>query len=274
MKSLIGALVFAVVGLMMLWGAWHVTKDTRHFLGTALRTTGRVVDFKIVESHKDDSSKHTVAHYPIIRFVTREKRVITFTSDSSVDPLQYSEGEPIKILYDKSKPHHARIAYFGSLWGTSLVLAILGFIFLGGGVLTYFLLYRSVRVNSAIFIGAGLLVTSVLMFWGLFAFGSSSLVVLRKGIQTTGVVVSLGGAPLIEYHTVEGKLYRYQSHITSEPPRYYTGDRVSIIYNPAKPYQAKIQSFSELWLVPSLFGGFGITFLGALIWLVVYKLRS
>jgi hypothetical protein len=45
--------------------------------------------------------------------------------------------------------------------------------------------------------------------------------------------------------------------VGSSPPAYEVGERVTILYDPTSPKEAKINSFGELWLWPLLLGILG-----------------
>jgi hypothetical protein len=84
---------------------------------------------------------------------------------------------------------------------------------------------------------------------------------LTQGGEANGSVVQMissedsdGGvtyAPVIEYR-VQGRTYTYKSSNYTNPPAYHMGQQVEMVYDPAHPDQARINTFFELWLVPIL----------------------
>jgi hypothetical protein len=270
---LVGVAIFGLVGLLSLYAAWRMAVNTRAFQRTAAHATGVVTALREETSrNKDASTSH--AFYPTITFQTSDKKPTSFTSDTAVDPLEYPVGEPIKVLYDPAIPQQARLGSFDSLGAGPITLGIFGIGFVGGALLIYFLLYREVEVDTPLFVAAGFAVASMLLFWGTRHFGRDALYLRAHGVRTTGIVLSADTGPLIEYTTNEGRTRRFQSHVASNPPKYAVGDRVPIIYNPVKPSRAKINSFSGLWFVTSLLGGFGLLCFFTTLYALYLKLRG
>jgi hypothetical protein len=97
--------------------------------------------------------------------------------------------------------------------------------------------------------------------WGGFHAYSSWLLV-ENGQRTTGTVIRLeeseaseGGSvysPVIEFTASNDQTYTFESGNASDPPDHSVGDEVSILYDPAAPDQARIESFFELWLFPAI----------------------
>ena len=79
--------------------------------------------------------------------------------------------------------------------------------------------------------------------------------------EVQGSVVEMvgfaGQSPLVEYH-VGGKRFTIQSAVSSSPPAYIVGEKVSILYRPDDPTKAQINSFTERWLFPVAFTSCGV----------------
>jgi hypothetical protein len=111
---------------------------------------------------------------------------------------------------------------------------------------------------------------------------STSIHLKRDGVTGLGHVTgsatdntSRGGrtlyAPVVEFVTRSGEKVTYQSRIytrTALPP----GKLVTVLYDPANPHEARIDSFTEIWVFPLvgfvgglilIFGG-GVAFSRAL----------
>ena len=92
-----------------------------------------------------------------------------------------------------------------------------------------------------------------------------------KGRTGKGGTVSSkpGFAPLVQYQ-VDGTTYRIQGHVSSSSPSYTVGEGVVILYSADNPAEGRIDSFTEKWLVPIIFGGSGLLFtligFGMLLW--------
>ena len=80
------------------------------------------------------------------------------------------------------------------------------------------------------------------------------------GVKVEGTVVRLAESsdsdgvsysPVFSY-TVNGQQYEYESVNSSNPPDYSVGDKVILLYDPAKPERARQNSIWELWLLPGI----------------------
>ena len=74
---------------------------------------------------------------------------------------------------------------------------------------------------------------------------------------------------------VDGR--RHTAHMTegSSAPAHEVGDEVTVLYDPDRPLDARIQSFGSsalMWIWPGITGILGLAFLGAVI--VVRKLMT
>ncbi|MBX2962756.1 MAG: DUF3592 domain-containing protein [Cyclobacteriaceae bacterium] len=82
----------------------------------------------------------------------------------------------------------------------------------------------------------------------------------------TGTVVSVkendsgSQAPVVEY-TWNNEVKRYESTMYSSPPDYSVGDQVALLVNPENPDEAVIDSFTERYMLSTVFGGVGTFFL-------------
>jgi hypothetical protein len=73
----------------------------------------------------------------------------------------------------------------------------------------------------------------------------------------TQMVGSGSGTPIVEY-TVDGEQFTHRSPISSSPPAYVVGQKVSVLYRPANPSRAQLNTFTDRWLFAVVFtlGGF------------------
>jgi ABC-type transport system involved in multi-copper enzyme maturation permease subunit len=99
-----------------------------------------------------------------------------------------------------------------------------------------------------------------------------TLVFTRAANRTVGKVIRLATArnsdnhlmylPVFEYQTNDGAVYQYTSTIASTPPAYEIGETVTLLYLRKNPQNAKIKSFSELWLVKIVLAVIGLACFG------------
>ncbi len=120
----------------------------------------------------------------------------------------------------------------------------------GGGCLWFFL-----NALVLIFLGIG----------GWYGYRSWTLV--QSGGTVTGTVVDIDEstdddgtsyAPVVEY-TVAGERYRMTGTYTNPSP-YDLGDKVNLRYDRADPAIARLDSFTDLWLLPAIFIPLGLLF--------------
>lgn len=91
-------------------------------------------------------------------------------------------------------------------------------------------------------------------------FGIYSLLFAIGCAEAPGTVVRVvGGRPVVEY-PVRGKPFTIQGAVSSSPPAYTVGERVSVLYRPRNPSVARINTFTECWLFPLAFTAFGTVF--------------
>lgn len=126
----------------------------------------------------------------------------------------------------------------------------------------------STRVVGIVFVIIG----TIFLLVGLgFAWSSWSLLSVAE--RTEGTVIRMvgqqhrarnqnrgGAAPVVEFH-VAGERHEFHSMLSTSPPQFQVGEKVTILYNPKDPRDAGIDSFVTLWLFPTIFGGIGAVML-------------
>ncbi|MEP2735011.1 MAG: DUF3592 domain-containing protein [Erythrobacter sp.] len=118
---------------------------------------------------------------------------------------------------------------------------------------------------GGIFTPMGLLFSSI---GGAFYLSDSTLD--AKGGRATGTVVALNAkredqnrtmyTPEVEFTDPNGQTHRLISNISSSTPDYRRGERVEVIYDPAAPKDAVIDSFMQRHFFPMIFGSIGSLF--------------
>lgn len=110
-------------------------------------------------------------------------------------------------------------------------------------------------------------------------FYSSTQTFLENAISVDGVVVQLqkddGTAhPIIEYVDHIGISRTHYSSMGTNPPAYFVGERVKILYNPSDPkypVNSRIDSTLDVWGLTIFFLGMGSFFIlvSTLVWYVI-----
>ncbi len=124
----ISSLTFTAIGGLCLGLSFFFRRRTKRFIGESLQTYGDVVGLH--EVHDEGS----VTYAPVIRFTTSNGAVREFTDSTSSRPASHQIGDRIKILYHRQNPRDARIATTFRLYLSSIILGLIGVIFLSVGV--------------------------------------------------------------------------------------------------------------------------------------------
>lgn len=66
-------------------------------------------------------------------------------------------------------------------------------------------------------------------------------------------------APVVAFTGPNGPV-EFQSSVGSSPPAFRVGEVVTVLFDPARPTEAQLDSFMDKWLVPGVFGFIGVTF--------------
>lgn len=141
---------------------------------------------------------------------------------------------------------------------------------------------KATKIISYVFavIGTGLLVAT-------FFVTTSTLNFVAKSKVTSGKVVDLVEhtstdsdnhdsytyAPVIDFTTADNQDIEFESDVSSNPPAYHAGDSVQVLYDPASPHDAKINSFFELWFASLILGLLGLVFAGIGYGLIIAGIR-
>lgn len=69
-----------------------------------------------------------------------------------------------------------------------------------------------------------------------------------------------GYYPVFQYTTLTGQMIEAAGNVRSNPPSHKLGEVIDVLYDPAKPKDARIKKSSALFFVPILLGGLGGVF--------------
>ena len=74
--------------------------------------------------------------------------------------------------------------------------------------------------------------------------------------------------PVVEFVSRDGRRHSVQMNEGSQTPSHEIGDKVTVLYNPKSPLDARIKSYGSsalMWVLPGITGVLGFGFLGAVI---------
>lgn len=131
---------------------------------------------------------------------------------------------------------------------------------------------KVLKVISGLFstLGVGMLVGSFFIF-------SNTSRFIAGALETEGKVIALDRSrsssssgsssttyrPVVEFTSGTGKRFEFTSSVGTSPPSHRVGESVTVLYNPADPYSARIKSFTQLWF------GFIIVFMLGLVFAAI-----
>jgi len=119
--------LFLAVGIALLIGAIFVYKSSSDFLLSAVATRGTIIG--LVPRKHDDS----VSYHPVVSFITEGGRSVEFTSHQEGNASGYPIGSSVGVLYSPPQADKAKIKGFFAIWGPTLLLAVLGAVFVSVG---------------------------------------------------------------------------------------------------------------------------------------------
>ena len=100
---------------------------------------------------------------------------------------------------------------------------------------------------------------------------------LRQAQPSTGVVVRMiegsdgTSRPRVRFADATGQSHELEGRTMRTPPAYSVGEKVQVVYLPGSPETARIDRFSELWVVSLVTGLIGFALTAAAIFTWVFR---
>lgn len=113
--------------------------------------------------------------------------------------------------------------------------------------------------SALLIIGLGLIASSLISFLNAWRF-------LRRSVITSGWVTNMvrSGkgllAPQVKFTTAEDETITFTHPVSSRPPAYRTGQTVTVRYQPSRPHEARLNTFTGVWLTPLVLLFMGVAF--------------
>ncbi len=279
----IGWILSGIV-LLLLFLVGAILKNAVLLLITGERSQGVVVGM-------DTSS--TSLQSPIVEFVTSTGERVRVKSRTSSPSPSTRVGDAVTVVYNPSQPRDAQFLLWREFIPVVFILGFTGFVLL---MWMSFVLISGEPANGDPFgfIPAVIshfrlnpfrfpvlfMLLLVIPLCGLATYVLSKKVLdLRSnGIKAVGHVIgsqrvssrlsdgssASGVFPMIEYKDASGTAYTIRGSTAKPLSRLKTGDVVEVIYLARNPNKGVLNTWSELWLGPLIFGLFTLAFLVAL----------
>jgi hypothetical protein len=122
----IGRTIFLAVGLLLLAAGAFVLWDSWNWLDNSVEAQGSVIEMVRIR----DRDSGSVSYAPLVNFRTADGRTVEFQSAVSSNPPAYTVGETVRVLYDPDRPASAAVAGMFSIWGTAIIVGIIGAVFM------------------------------------------------------------------------------------------------------------------------------------------------
>jgi len=201
---------------------------------------------------------------------------------------EFAVGDEVTVLYAPTNPDNFVIDDFDQLWLSAIIVTGFGCFWLMFGVVAWALSRNGdlALVGERAFLTIALVaaILGLVTTWNATALYRSGLraegqvteirtsrytdqeqVVLRDGRERRRDVERTSYAPVVRFTTVEGREIEFFGRGGSGTS-YGEGDVVTVAYDPARPINAHIVSFIDLWLPSAVAWGVAILF-GGCVWI-------
>ncbi|MBX3670544.1 MAG: DUF3592 domain-containing protein [Rhodocyclaceae bacterium] len=259
------ALVAGGLGALLLFGALALSWQPLKMQWRGQRVAGEVIEMRQTGGY--------VA--PVVRYADPSGAAHEVIGNGASAP-EFVVGDKIEIWLLPDQPGEALIADFAQMWIGPIMLGGFGLLWLGAAWLAQALDRGAdvARLGATVFsvIAAGGLITLALSGWPalrLYAQGSRAQGTVTELTETWTSNGRRGGSrfltPHVRFTSAAGQSVEILGHAVSDP-EFAVGDTVPVVYFPGKEREARIEHWSELWMLP-LVGGvitaaFGLPALG------------
>lgn len=264
----IGALIVAG-GAALGWGS------LRHVL------YGERADGEVVEIRRQGSMYAPVVRFRLPGGDTHE------VTDLATGAPDFAVGDRVTVLYTPQDPTDFHIDTFERLWLSAIIVTGFGGFWLTFGLVAWALsrnadlalvgerafaviAIAAAAIGATVFSGALDLYGSGTRTTGTIAEIRESRTMVREdvrlpdGREVSRDVERTSYAPIVRFATSDGRAIEFHGRGGSGTD-YATGDRVTVIYNPANPMHAHIVSFIDLWLPSAVCLGITVLFGGVVV---------
>lgn len=131
-----------LIGILILTFTAYLVVNKYSFVNSTEKTVATVIDNKISYS-KNSGGKSSRFYFPILTFVDRQGKAVTFMSSVGSTIPSYQIGDRVEILYDAAQPSKAEVSDFKSIWLAPIIIGIIGIVFFAIGFIPFLLRYKT-----------------------------------------------------------------------------------------------------------------------------------
>ena len=125
--ELIFGVIFTIPGLVLVGCGILSLRSARRKLRLWKRASGTVVGY----SEMKTSAGKPCSYMPQVEFTTDDGKTLAFTSSHGTGKKRYPDGTTVNVLYAPEDPASATIQSFSDLFLLSIILLLMGAVFLG-----------------------------------------------------------------------------------------------------------------------------------------------
>ena len=117
-------LTFCVLFLagFMIYQTWQTQQNETYI-------DGQITGYQRTEM-RDTRSGQQLVGWPLVKFVTPDNKIVTFTSPDSLVCQSECQTGPTGVYYQKDNPAKAQIADFGARYGEMIIWGVIAFVLL------------------------------------------------------------------------------------------------------------------------------------------------
>lgn len=246
--------MFRLTGLLLvIAGAIFAWLGSEDLIATAKRSSA--AEDVIAQVLRFDPDPAGGGFFPIAGFTGDDGRRYEARLPAVRQP-DAATGTPVHLIHPPGRPDLAETGELAALWGPALIPTGGGLlaIVIGLGMATSRRRRPEEMPRVHVAVRAGLFLVAfglVYLAWQEYA---AVVETLNRFPRTEGRVVALDqGAPVVRFLTGDGKAVEYTDRSVA-PEGYREGEAVVVGYAKSNPAGARIESFSEVWAGPALWG--------------------
>lgn len=133
-----------------------------------------------------------------------------------------------------------------------LIILFIGIVVLGAGIFSFF--WQRAKIAQS-FKAEGVVTELV-------GIRAGQEFIVRRTEEGVNIEPKFLYRPQIRFRTESGRTIDFVARVASRPARYKIGERVSILYNPHQPAEARLNHFVEIWFVTLMLIFFGLFTIG------------